>query len=246
MSRQPIWKTLHSLGDRGVIYLDETGVYAPEVELWEEYTPGQRREFSDDECASYFEEKDRWCRATRDQHTVRAGGWSAENNGEACDRFTCDYRNRKRFIVYRFCLDQFSDADEVEQEWFSSSLDSCASSVNKTREDLIAAFCSDDPIARYWAYDAVASYFGLEEFDNDYLDLSEKELEERIDAQDAEEKARKAQVEKKHRVALLNTSPHARCEASPVCVEHALDKRVPSCKPKSTRLQRGRGRKLQS
>lgn len=34
---QPNWKLYQSLGDRGNVYVDTTGVYEPEAEIWEEY-----------------------------------------------------------------------------------------------------------------------------------------------------------------------------------------------------------------
>lgn len=34
---QPNWKLLNSLGDRGNVYVDTTGVYDPEAEIWEDY-----------------------------------------------------------------------------------------------------------------------------------------------------------------------------------------------------------------
>jgi hypothetical protein len=244
---QPVWKTLRALGDLGRIYADETGVYTPEAEVWIEYAPDASEEFPDDECDSRADNPDAddyWCRATRAQHAVEAGGTGKDVSAEACRHFTLDRRNRQRFKVYRIILDQLErkqlpDGDSTIDDWFD--LYSVARSAGVTHESLVDGFSSADPVDRYWAYDAVGRYHGWDNFDQYPLDLSEKELRAREDAQDAKERW----GQRRAAITALTTVPHARCANSPTCVEHAHNKRVPSCKKPAPRApSRGKGRRL--
>lgn len=246
---QPVWKTLHALGDLGCIYADETGAYAPEAEIWEEYEPDPQENFPDDECGSRADDDEDWCRATRAQHTVEAGGTGEDTSAQACRHFTLDRHNRQRFRVYRIVLGQLErkqlpDGGWTVDAWFGDDLGSAARSAGVTRESLVDGFCSPDPVERYWAYDAVGCYHGWDNLDDYPLDLSEKELRAREDRQAEREKLRDRDA--RHRAArvALVTVPHARCANSNTCVEHARNKRVPSCKPPARPAGRGKGRRL--
>lgn len=243
-TKQPIWKTLHTLGDLGCIYADETSVYPPELEIWDEYEPELREKFSDDECNSFDDVRDDWCRATRAQHRREAGGTGEEVTTKACDSFTVDRHNRKRFKVYRVVLDQLDrrqlpDGSSTVDEWFGDDLDSVASSAGTTRQALVDDLCSDDPVKRWGAYYSVGSHFGWDNFDSEPLDLSERELQAREDRQST------AQKQRRQRITRAATAPHARCADSTTCAEHAHDKRVPSCKePDPSSQSRTKGRRL--
>jgi len=50
-------------------------------------------------------------------------------------------------------------------EWFHKDLDRVASYVGQSVEELRNAFCSDDPIVRAGAYEAIGDYFGYENLD---------------------------------------------------------------------------------
>lgn len=255
---QPVWKTLYSLGDRGEISIDLSGVYEPEVELWFEYEPEEDECFDSDECE---------CEYTRSQHTVAAGGTGEEIRAGACGEFETDTRNRVRYKVYRFSLDRCSahkglfdkhwmiipygyhllsdlqNPIEYYEEWFSKKLDRVAASSDLDHDELVEALCSEDVLERWKAYDAISGYYGPDNFDNYPLDLSEKELADRQESNARRDREREAQL-KKHRCqqqAALLTEPHGRCAASEICLEHALDKRVLSCKSNLRKLGNRRG-----
>lgn len=209
---QPIWKTLQSLGDRGLIFEDVTGVYPPEAEVWEEY------EKEDD------------------------GEVELDDDGEEV--------SRNRTYVYRFSLDRcdmlpsgalvphgFVARDDLPfgidhyEEWFSNHLSDVARSVGQTREEIAAAFCSADPCERFWAYEAVAGYHGLHNFDDYPLDLSEKEMEEREDMHRENDKAAREyeKQQAKRAISRYMVTPHAKCQKANRCVEHDYDSDIPAC-----------------
>lgn len=143
---QPHWKMKHSLGDRGMIYEDTTGVYPPEAELWEEYE---------------------------------------------------DERGKTRWLVYRFSLEQksfykghvnpydFHKRKDLPHpigqyaEWYDKDLASVARSAGTTKTALIRGLTSKNIMDRFWAYESIAGYHGLDNFDSYPLNLSEKEFEKR-------------------------------------------------------------------
>lgn len=67
-------------------------------------------------------------------------------------------------------------------EWFDKDLDSVASFVGLPVSDLIQSLTSDKPVARAWAFEALASYHGWENFDSYPLHFtSREELEGRYE-----------------------------------------------------------------
>ena len=83
-----------------------------------------------------------------------------------------NYDDEMRFQVYRFCL------DVGEKDWFD--LDSVASCVGSTREELVKLLNSDNPVDRARAYVDIGSFHGFENFDSYPLDLSEAEMVRRF------------------------------------------------------------------
>lgn len=63
--------------------------------------------------------------------------------------------------------------------WYAKELDSVCESCDCDRDELIAALCGNDPVAKAGAYETLASYFGWDEFDNYPLNLTPSEAEER-------------------------------------------------------------------
>jgi hypothetical protein len=106
-----------------------------------------------------------------------------------------------RWRVYRVCLDRCKVVhDGIRQcrylvpfatpadlshpmhefcEWFAKDLRAVASYVGSTVEELEAALCSDDPIARANAYRDIASYHGWENFDSGPYTLTRAEVKAR-------------------------------------------------------------------
>lgn len=103
---------------------------------------------------------------------------------------------KTRFQVYRFSLDRLSlhrgkpvpygfhkcvdlpHPIEQYEEWFSKDLDDIARSSGTTKAALARDLCSRDPLRRFWAYHAIGSHHGWENFDQYPLDISEDEARE--------------------------------------------------------------------
>jgi hypothetical protein len=66
--------------------------------------------------------------------------------------------------------------------WYADDLDSICESCDCDRDELIAALCGDDPMAKAGAYESLASYWGWHEFDHYALVLTPSEAEERYKA----------------------------------------------------------------
>lgn len=63
--------------------------------------------------------------------------------------------------------------------WYAESLSAACQSCDCDRDELIAALCGNDPVAKARAYETLAGYFGWDEFDNYPLNLTPSEAEER-------------------------------------------------------------------
>jgi hypothetical protein len=159
-SNQPVWKLLDVLGDVNpidhggmLVYQDETGVYAPEAVV----IVALIKDYEDD--------PDRW-------------------------------------IVYRFPLERCTYINGVLSDnpfhpehpaWFATPesrrverpqdttyLSRVADNEGMEIEELIAAFCSADPIERAAAYEAIGSYHGFINLDHDPItDFDRSEMEAR-------------------------------------------------------------------
>lgn len=64
------------------------------------------------------------------------------------------------------------------EAWFAP-LGPVAASIDVTESEMIANLCSEDPVARAWAYQALYLYHGGDNFDSYPLLLTQKEVEER-------------------------------------------------------------------
>jgi hypothetical protein len=112
-----------------------------------------------------------------------------------------DRRERTRFMLHRFPLDPLKKVKrdgktyivswrwapewphpiKDYEDWFIKDLGDVARSIGSTKEELINALTSEDPKELAWAYEAIGGYHGLDNLDSHPLDLSEKNLEERIE-----------------------------------------------------------------
>jgi hypothetical protein len=64
-------------------------------------------------------------------------------------------------------------------EWYVDKLDDVSHCIGSSRIELEQALCSEDGALRAWAYEAIASYSGWENFDSEPLTLTRDEVEER-------------------------------------------------------------------
>lgn len=111
-------------------------------------------------------------------------------------------RGRTRFQVYRFSLERKSlykgriipygfhkRADLPHpigqyEEWYSKYLGDVARSHGVTKAELARDLTSKDPLRRFWAYYSIGGHHGFDNLDSYPLDLSEKQLEDRIARRD--------------------------------------------------------------
>ena len=79
------------------------------------------------------------------------------------------------WTVYRFILDQCTFVDGVLSDnsfhpelpaWWADELPRLAAYNGQTELRLVTDFCSDDPIARAWAYRSLGDYYGYHELDS--------------------------------------------------------------------------------
>lgn len=60
--------------------------------------------------------------------------------------------------------------------WFADELDMVAEFSSTTKEALIAALTSDNPVERSQAYEAIGNYFGFDNFDSYPVRMTEDEV----------------------------------------------------------------------
>jgi hypothetical protein len=144
---QPKWKYVGNLGDKDPIeygglfvFVDETGVYAPEME---------RLEMDDD--SEMDEDKQRFTvhRVCLDRCTWIDGVLS-EN----------------KFHPEHTAWWATPESERKERPQDSTYLKNVADCCGTSSEDLIQMFCSDDPIERAQAYRDVLDYHGWENGDS--------------------------------------------------------------------------------
>lgn len=126
--------------------------------------------------------------------TTGVYGFEAEVLQEPPD---CD--KKKRWTVYRVCLDQYKIVKKDYTEymvpmgyddtwthaihqyapWFQGGIHAVAECLGTTGEELLEALCSNDGKKIAWAYQCLGSFHGFENFDSDPLILKRSEVEER-------------------------------------------------------------------
>jgi hypothetical protein len=65
--------------------------------------------------------------------------------------------------------------------WYADKLDGVCKTCDGDRDEMIGNLCGDDPVARAWAYETLADYFGWDEFDHYPLTLTADEAEKRYE-----------------------------------------------------------------
>lgn len=137
MTNQPHWRLVYE-SDYSSLYEDTTGVYAPELEIFEDDESSgtsQMFRFSIDRCALEH--------ADRDDPTSRTYLVPASIAGRT------DLPNP----IHHY------------EVWFAKDLASVADSVGSTAGDLIEALCCEDAPTRAVAYEAIGGYHGFLNFD---------------------------------------------------------------------------------
>lgn len=144
MTKQPIWKQVVQLGDVNpldygglFVYVDETGVYPPEMERV------QSADVSEDGDITEWE-------------TRRV---VLENLKLVTDDIGV------YLVTARFDVDCYARPIAPYDEWFHKDLASVASYVDSTVEEMRANLTSDDPVSRATAWRAIGDYHGWDNLD---------------------------------------------------------------------------------
>ncbi len=156
-TQQPNWELVGNLGDVNVknhggflVYRDTTGVYQPEVELYEA---------NEDETGGtayrFVLERPRFKTLTE---KGKQSGFISSRELPTSER---------------------NDTWHWYNEWFVDKLDSVAETCGTTKFQLLRGLFSNNPMARASAYRDIVEYFGPDEFDSYPLALTEDEAIER-------------------------------------------------------------------
>ena len=158
MGQQPQWKFIAQLGDVNPIdhggqflFIDETGVYDPELEVLELIEGDTEDEYNDDE------------------ELVQEGDMKWEVHRFPLER--CTFRNG---------ILSDNEFHPDLPAWFADKIESVASFVGSSAEELIEYLCGEDVKLRAIAYKAIADYHGINNFDDYPITFdNRRELEER-------------------------------------------------------------------
>jgi hypothetical protein len=152
MSIQPVWKRLWAT-DYSQLFIDETGVYAPELEYAQKI---KEDDYSQDESTAMFE-------------VYRV----------SCERYRIVTVDAVQYLVPFGYTESWTHPVTSYQPWFHDSLSAVASSSGLDEQELIGFLCSDNPGERANAYEAIYGHFGWYEGDQYPVTLTEAELNKR-------------------------------------------------------------------
>lgn len=192
---QPVWKTIVAT-DYSRVKIDETGEYAPEMEIAQE-SENERFDvyrFSLDKLQavkvqgppSSMQPLLAMAAVGNPEAIEIVRDWLEERQGWRLSfEYTMQYvRNPPQSRTYLLSAgwdpSWISNPVNSYEEWFVEDLDRVARSSGTSRPALVAALTSDDPLKRAWAYESVGSFHGFENLDTDPLrGLTEKQLDSR-------------------------------------------------------------------
>ena len=142
-TNQPKWELVANLGDANPIdyggyfvYRDTTGVYPAEAERL-------------------------------DSPESDNGEWTVRR--VCLDRLELAYDMFERKLLVPFGFSERTDLPHPiarYNEWFADGLESVANYVGMSLDELRNGFCSEDPVERAFAYQAVGDYHGWENLDS--------------------------------------------------------------------------------
>jgi hypothetical protein len=183
---QPKWKCVGNLGDVDpithggiLVYIDETGVYPPEVEVIEpyknenhdsDYDQDYQDEDDPDPEFAYDEELSEELHWTIHRVILERCTWDAETG------VLSDNKYHPQHAAW-FAKPESKRAERPQDTTYLREVCNC---MDMDQDELIKLFCSDDPLDLAEAYSCVAGYHGWHEFDHYPLDCkNRKEIEER-------------------------------------------------------------------
>lgn len=144
---QPKWKLLTG-ADYFSIFVDETGVYPPEMVIGQEYEEGKRVKFE-----VYRFPLERF-KIVKKASKVGDKGYLVPEG----------YRSDWPRPLHQY------------EAWFVKDLDAVGRTVGRRKSEIIEDFTSDDPMALRRAYEDVGSHWGFDNFDHDPEHMNEKQF----------------------------------------------------------------------
>lgn len=173
MSQQPIWKCVGNIGDNSpleygglFVFVDETGVYPPEMELIE-VIGGEREDEYNEHGELITEGNEKW-----EIRRVVLKNCYFENGILSDNQFHKDH------AVWFFKTEQ----QRKERPRDSDHLSICRS-IGMDEMEFINLFLSSDPIDRACGWQIVGDYHGWENLDSyPWTSTDRKEMEQRIGA----------------------------------------------------------------
>lgn len=167
---QPVWKFIQNLGDASpleygglFVYIDETGVYAPECTVIEcdDAAANEIQSCGDceDDSAPCERHKSLVCwreyRVTLDRCTLTAN--------EDGTYFLSDNQFHPLQAAWFATPEEYRATRPQDTTYLSNVVDYAGF---ESIDELRSAFCSEDPLERAQAYRAVWDYHGIENFDS--------------------------------------------------------------------------------
>ena len=165
MTQQPEWELVGNLGDINVVdcggflvYHDKTGVYQPEVELYEPWNDSDKPHGG--MMYRFILEPPRF-------KTFKRYIGTDGREYQYQDRTLLDFPSERGSSWHWYC------------EWWVKYLDSIATSAGTTKFHLLRELFSTNPMQRASAYCDIVGHFGPDEFDSYPVELTEVEAQAR-------------------------------------------------------------------
>jgi hypothetical protein len=180
-TRQPKWKLVYAT-DYSALYVDETGVYDPQLQIAQENGDHDEDDLASVAAYVYRFDLDR-CKVSDPNGEMRAVADDAIESGDLASAAVIEASIRMlptfHLIPYAYNFTWNANGFPCDRdEWFFDSLGEIARTVGSTRDDLIDALCSEDPATRAEAYEAIGDHHGYDNLDSYPEEWSEHEFKE--------------------------------------------------------------------
>lgn len=173
-TEQPVWKYVGHVGDvdpvsygGGLVFVDTTGVYAPEMVYFEPASDDEWKDKGDAAELTVY-------RFPLDPPRFK----TLTETGKQTHMFARELPASERGKTW-----------EWYNEWFVRDLASVAESAGQSWLALARALMSKNAMQRAWAYETLLQYHGAHEFDSYHITMSETEARERWSAELAQTRA---------------------------------------------------------
>ncbi len=162
---QPVWELVYA-SDYSALYRDTTGVYPPELAIAQTNDDHDEDDFESVAAYVYRFPLERcWQVSEHDASDGSTRTFLTDMNPERAVKTGNPYKD----LPYPL---------STYVPWFAKHLESVASSVGETIEDLTAQLCTDDPAMLARAYESIGGHSGFNNFDDPGEEWTENEFAE--------------------------------------------------------------------